>query len=67
MSLDATRLAGTIKSAMVAAGAIDNAATAAFSLGLAQAIVNEIKDHATVVPTALASPSGAVTGTGSVT
>lgn len=66
MSLDATRMAGPIKAAFVAAGALDNALTAALALALAQAIINEIVNHAVVNPTALVSPSGNVTGTGTV-
>lgn len=66
MSLDASRLAGPIKAAFVAAGALDNAVTQALALALAQAIVNEITAHAVVLPTALVSPSGNVTGTGTV-
>lgn len=66
MSLDATRPAARIKAALIAVGALDNAHTALLALEIAAAIIEEITGHAVVLPTALTSPSGAVTGTGTV-
>lgn len=68
MALSSVRLAGTIKSAFVAAGAADNAATTAMANALALAIVNEVKE-AVVTPTLLVAPPGGgpVTGTGTLT
>lgn len=69
MSLNAVRLGTAIKSAMIANGAVDNPATAAWSLAIATAIVTEITGNASVVPTLLVAPTGGgpVTGTGTVT
>ncbi len=69
MAMDPTRMANDIASALVAAGAISGAATNALALGIATAIVNELKNHADVLPLpALVAPTGGgpVTGTGSL-
>lgn len=71
MSLDATRMANAMSTALQAApiNAQPGAALTAFCLGLAQAVVDEITGHAVVTPTSLAAPPGGgpVTGTGAVT
>lgn len=71
MALSAARLSTPIKNALVAAGAIDGAATAALALAIATAVVNEITANAVVTPgLTLIAPGGLsplpCTGTGTV-
>lgn len=69
MALDVTRLAMRIKTAFVAAGALDNEKTMGLSLGIAQAVVDEL-GQADVLPDGSPTPmkvgSAFVTGTGRI-
>ncbi len=72
MALSAADLATAIHDAMVdpsrATGAVDGVALADMCSAIAEAVVQHITTHASVVPTLLVAPPGGgpVTGTGTV-
>jgi len=67
MAMTPVSLAARIRAQMAALPFVaPNAALDSFCLAIATATIAEIQANATVIPTALASPAGAVTGTGKV-
>lgn len=68
MGLDAVRLGAAIKTKLLAAacGAVDGPALTGLSNAIADAVVAELKDNATVVPTTLVAGPNPVTGAGKV-
>lgn len=70
MALNLASLTAGVKTALEAGGADPvNPFTLALAQGIAQAVIDELKNNATVTPTALVAPSGGgpVTGTGKIT
>lgn len=72
MAVNVLRVAGGIKTALVAAGAIDGPATMALAMGIASAVLDELTEHAEVTPgippDGLAAPTGGgpVVGSGKI-
>lgn len=68
MGLDAVRLGAAIKTKLLGAncGAVDGPALTGLSNAIAEALVAELKDNATVVPGTMAAGPNPVTGVGKV-